>query len=285
MPKKDKLPLSQALLWIVLSVVIVTGSAVLLLVYFHYRDIRRETNPAYNVTKLVQTGPQKQALKTICLAELLDLSADKPVNLYALSTNQYETKLLRYPFIESCHITKQFPDTIVVDYKVRTPFALLADFHNVAIDKQLYPFPIFPFFTPKKLPKIFLGLKEEKYELTTLYQKQLQNEKLVIASELLMVLSQPQYHSLFEVVLIDVSKFSAVSLGQKEIVVVLKNFSKDGTAKQDHILRLNVNNYLKNLGDYLTLREDLMASDEDVSIDKNSPIIDFRLSDIAYITP
>ncbi len=45
---------------------------------------------------------------------------------------------------------------------MRTPYAYIGEFANTAIDKEGYLFPFRPFFTPKNLPILYIGLNAGK---------------------------------------------------------------------------------------------------------------------------
>src|SRR5579872_2269935 len=118
----------------------------------------RLRSPAYRISAIIQTGPEKEALKTAYLAELLGLSADWPTQLYALNVKKAENLLLASPLISSAKVQRLSPSTLYIDYEVRKPVAWLADFNNTAIDAEGHLFPVDPFFPPKRLPELYLGV-------------------------------------------------------------------------------------------------------------------------------
>ena len=130
-------------------------SACGLLGYRHW-NTKRMTDEACRIIAIVQTGPEKEALKTAYLAELLNLSVDKPTQLYALNLKKAEERLLASPLIASVELKRIPPGTLYIDYTVRKPIAWLADYNNTALDAGGYLFPAAPFFTPKQLPEIYL---------------------------------------------------------------------------------------------------------------------------------
>src|SRR5690606_28774117 len=86
---------------------------------------------------------------------------DHPKNLYSFNTEEAVQKLLHLPVIKEAKIRKIRPGTIHVDYALRKPIAYLADYSNTAIDASGTIFSFKPFYTPKKLPEIYLGEEEE----------------------------------------------------------------------------------------------------------------------------
>jgi hypothetical protein len=155
---KKILPLKEALAWIVGSMLFVSGiSHFCLKTYLHIRG--NPTKYAHTLVRsIVQTGPQKEALKTEYLAEILGICADYPRCLSSYNLEQLRQKLLSSPLISQASVSAIKPNILYIDYTSRQPLAFLADFDNVAIDKQGYPFPFAPFFSPKILPLIYLGL-------------------------------------------------------------------------------------------------------------------------------
>jgi hypothetical protein len=124
---------------------------------FSFFKQRRLHNPKYDIQIIIQTGPEKEALKSIYLAELMHLSVDQKTNIYAFDVQEAEKNLLKSPLIESAKVKKYPPNVIYVDYTVRRPLAWIYDHKNIAVDKNGYLFPISPFFPPKNIAEIYLG--------------------------------------------------------------------------------------------------------------------------------
>ncbi|MDN3509304.1 MAG: hypothetical protein P0S93_04740 [Candidatus Neptunochlamydia sp.] len=205
---------------------------------------------------IAQTGSIKEGLKTDFLAELLDLSVDNPKHL---STEEVEEILERSPLIKKVSASYLNSETLYVDYTLRHPVFALIDIENAALDLEGYLFPLNPYFTPKKLPELYLGLKE-----IILFGESLQGKEMALATEL--------YHLLKgEINRIDLSHINESSLGKKEIVVVLE--LPNSSAR--HILRLSTKRYQEELHDYQALQSTVQGGDF---------IIDLRVSDLAYVT-
>ena len=93
-----KISYVQALLWIVGSALVIPGAT--------YKTVRwsaptflQSREPAA-LRRIVQTGPQREALKTAYLAELIGLSSDKPVLAKNFDVARAEARLAgipRYP--------------------------------------------------------------------------------------------------------------------------------------------------------------------------------------------
>lgn len=243
----------QALGWIVGSLLIVPGAFTKVVRMFwtspHHIDY---------LCRVVQTGPQKEALKTSYLAEVIQLSADRPLLARRFDTIFAQQRLKASPVIKQAHVKVIKPDTVYIDYTVRQPIAALFDFENVALDEDGVPFPIVPFFTPKKLPEIILGVK------TFAWNTPLKDEKTQAALHLLkMMLDQS-----LNVLRIDMTTSNALSLGKREIVVIVE---ENGFSKY---LRLTPKNLTQELGNYLELRKTLPAETQ---------VIDLRIPQLAFI--
>lgn len=267
-----KIPLFRALLIILLSVVIVLGTTFLGIMYYRHMLNKRSSDDAYAITNIVQTGPVKEALKTRYLEEIIGLSEDEPINIYALDVKRVEHLLEETPVIEKVSVEKIEPDTLYVNYTVRQPIAYVYDFTNTAIDNNAFIFPITPFFTPKTLPKIYFGLDMPEYALPHIWGQQLQGKKTTLALELLKKLSQPKYADSFKTLWIDLSQAYADSYGQRQIVLKIED---NGVT---YLLRLPTKKYLTELDNYLVLRKNVSLKD-----DMNN-VIDLRVPQMAIIT-
>jgi len=286
---RKKLPLVNALAWIVASTILITGTATYLLKKKGYRDRNEFSNAAYHIVTIVQTGPQKEALKTTYLAELMGLSIDRPQTIYSFDTVQAQKDLLRSHVIKEAKVKILPPKSVYVDYTVRQPIALLYQYENIAIDAEGYLFPLLPFFPPKKLPEIYL--KEP-------FKNPLQGADFELAKTFLQLLEIPLYKNLIHVKRIDLSHIFATSYGRREIVLQLEDevLRREGDREVlflfPRLLRLSTKNYAAELGNYLKLREQLLIEEsKKLKTLKTSQeiyrfpekIIDLRLPSLAFI--
>ena len=154
----QKLPLVQALGWIVASLFLVTGLTTHTCLYYRGKDRALRRDPRNHLTQIVQTGLQKEALKTVYLAELVGLSIDRPAAYFDFDPKKAEMRLLKSPLIKQAKVMLLPPSTLAVDYTVRQPIALLYDCENAAIDEEGRIFPVSPYLSPKNLPQLYLGL-------------------------------------------------------------------------------------------------------------------------------
>lgn len=283
------IPLKRAILSIVLSTFLLSGSCLLSLLYYQHIREKQRRDPAYQIVAIVQTSPDSEGLKTAHLAELLGLSVDHPRNLYSFSTKEAVQNLLQLPVIKEAHIRKIRPGVIHVDYTLRKPIAYFADYANTAIDAEGVLFPFKPFFTPKRLPEIYTGEEVEGIWGATVNSK---GKKLAFD---LLSLAPDYCDEMSSISRIDVSKAFALSDGQRQIVIALEDRiarvvdGKSVLCIYPRLLRLRPDNCRRQLANYPALRSYLRKkdraappSDNGVVVQAKATIIDLRLSELAF---
>jgi hypothetical protein len=255
----------------------------------------------FRISAIVQTGSEKEALKTAYLAELLHLSADTFTPLYGFDCRKAEEQLLTSPLISSAKVKRLPPRAIYVEYEVRKPVALLSDYKNVALDREGYLFPFHPFFAPKELPEVYLGLPSFGAPEDSMgrsgghWHTPLSNRYLHLALELLQVLEGSAWREGFRCKRIDVSNAFAPTLGQRELVLYTEEelFVKDKErpicCTFPKILRLAPKDYTKQLQNFFTLRRK-MAEDYGRQVAASGHegrfaprIIDLRIPQLAFV--
>ncbi len=172
-----------------------------------------------------------------------------------------EEKLLASPFIAKASVFKQRDGALLIDYTVRTPFFLIADYENLAVDAQGFFFPIQPFFSPKQLPELYLGSPCFKG-----WKSRLQGKQFDVA---LQVLSQ--FPKETQVRRIDLSLALAPSLGRREVVVQIQE------GGEVHYLRLTTKQYSEELLRYGALRREFQQSGKSIP-----QVIDLRIPNLAF---
>jgi hypothetical protein len=258
----------------------------------------------YNITSIVQTGPEKEALKTLYLAELLGLSEDKPTNLVAFDIKKAEKKLLLCPLIKKVSVKKIYPSAVYIDYQVRHPIAWLCDYDNVAVDIDGYIFPVTPFLSPKRMPSVFLNLPEfgdgadsdERYGGS--WNDPIKNRHMDVAIDILKCLDNIDIDNSFCLKSIDVSHAFFPSYGKREIVLLvedeihIENNNLKAICCFPKYLRLSSNNYRQQLGNYFILREKMLkdyhkqlAQEDSINdvVRFETKIIDLRIDKLAYV--
>jgi hypothetical protein len=281
--KQKTLPLSKALLVIFLSTLFISGSATTGWLYYLYVMEEKAEDKEYIINGIVQTGPEKEALKSVYLAEILGLSIDQSTNLYRFDTVEAKNKLEQSPVVKTALVEIQPPNTVYIDYTVRNPIAYLYDFENTAIDAEGFILPISPFFTPKNLPYIYLGDVE-----SLSWGAELENEGMKLSLHLLEICSKEEYRNAFDVERIDVSNAFSSSYGQRQIVIILADRLTESQNGKRRILRLSSRNYLNELNNYLVLRAYLIENEEfhskEGGRDQATPmIVDLRIPRLAFL--
>ncbi len=285
-----QMPLKRGILWIVLSVFLVSGSATAILLAFRYFKGMYTSDDRYHIAAIVQATSGTETLQNLYFAELLDLSIDHPINLYSFSTKEAFRKLSASPLVKEASIKKIPPGTLYITYEMRKPIAFLANYINTVVDTDGYVFPFKPFFTPKNLPELFLS-QEEVGDLH--WGDRLQGRELRLAFSFLADLEADCECNATLIQRIDVSKAFASSCGQRQIVLGVEERVERAEAKQmlfwtrSCILRLNPEEYRQGLANYATLRH-YLEEQEYILVKKEgknklSPLlVDLRLPQLAF---
>lgn len=275
---RDKVPLGRAIRIIILSVVFVSLPALIIfgMVLFFWQA--RAYDPKYNVIAIVQTGLEKEPLKSTYLAELLGLSIDRAENLYRIDLSLLEGKLRASPLIKEATLKRIPPGTLYIDYSIRKPKAFIGGFTNVAIDQEGVVIPFAPFFSPKKLPVLVLGIEKKDLSLG----KVLDAPSLPQAFQILEVLegSLKGRENIMNLERVDVSRASAESLGERQVIVIFdETFAKEGEIRAySRTLILDPKKVEDGISRFFLLR------DRESSLDWKKPIVfDARLESLAYI--
>ncbi len=254
--------------------------------YMNYVRYKRVHDPRYKVVAIAQRSADVEILPTAYLAELMELSTDRPSNLYKIKTKDLELKLGRSALIKHAEVTKINPGTVLVDYTLRKPIAFLGDFSNTALDEEGVLVPFKPYFTPKKLPTIYLGLNEDE-EGT--WGKPLQSTRATLALHLYKLITTQCCGERSQLLRIDVSKAQALSYGQRQIVVIMEERieKNQGLFVYPRMLRLSTENYRQELANYLILREHLNRAPEETAqtgtVLAPLAIIELRVPHLAFI--
>ncbi len=228
-----------------------------------------KTQESHQIHQILQKGPVKEALKTVHLSELLELSIDQPRNIFAFDLQRAEQLLLSSGVISSVQVTRKLPDTLEIDYEIREPIAYLTDYSNTVLDQEGVIFPLSPYFTPKILPKIYLGIEVDPF----MYGK-IEHEKMDLALKVYALTAALHFQKGLFVDQIDVSHIKCESLGKQEIVLTL--YETLGNESYIRYLRLSKENYEEEFANFLNLKA--------MNLPKNL-VVDLRMFPNAYLTP
>lgn len=297
MNKKPALSLSKAFLLIFLSVCLISGTFGLSLCFYKHLKRLKYADPAYTIVALVQTSADADGLKTAYLAELLDLSIDRPVNLYSFNSKEAESKLLKTSVLKTVKVRKILPGTIHVEYAKRKPVAYYGDYANTAVDAEGVIFPFKPFFTLKNLPEVITGydlLSEPGICKECIWGQKIKNRWLDLAFDFLSL--QPLFlKNQTHLKCIDVSHAFAGTVGEREVVLMLEDRIvrvKDGRSilcVYPRHLRLSVDTYHQQLANYFSLQKHLKEMERRQSMEAKeeaeqsiTTVIDLRILDLAF---
>lgn len=288
--KPAQLSLLRAWSYIFLSICAVLGSVLGGWFYYNHLKEKQKFDPAYNIVAIAQSTQGVTEFNTAYFAELLELSADQPMNLYAFDTRKAEHALLSFPVIKKAAIKKIRPGMIHIDYTLRKPIAFLGDYTNTAIDSDGIAFPIKPFFTPKKLPEIFLGRDELPNTPENVWGSSCSGSKFDIVFSLMALVAQNLDDPQVCIQRIDVSRAYHPSQGQRQIVIILEEQTtkivngRPVTIASPYLLRLSLDNYRDQLANYLVLRQHLKNTNHLHTTENRMTVVDLRLSDLAFIS-
>ena len=294
MKKEVIWPVKKALSVIGISFAIIVFSSFAGLFFYGYIHKKRALDDRFLLKKIIQTGPEKKALSTQLLAKILDLSSDRPTNLYAFSTEKAEALLKSYMLIESASVSKVFPDTLYIDYTAKSPWLRLIDYSNAALDKKGILIPLSPFYEPRVLCPIYLGLPpfgEEGINWGT----KLTGKKIKLAYQLHDFFLSDERAKEFTLERLDVSRAYAKSCGKREIIVYLQQQKKiltEGSwrlGSHHWILRLPRENCEKRFYDFCEIVPDLIAEnvsrgfEDSAKVHFDARIIDLRLDQMGFV--
>jgi cell division septal protein FtsQ len=228
------------------------------------------------ISGIYQTGPQKEAISTNQIAELIGLSVDHPTHIYDFDPKDAEKKLLSYPLFKTAKVTKKKPSHLLVDYSIRTPYVIVKDYPDAVMDEEGVIFPYRQFFSQKIIPECFLGLSDESFV----------EEKKKLSIDVLKKASQILQSWSFSISLVDVSSAFVDSYSKREIILSIQQVV-DGISFP-YYLRLNVLEIEKQLSNFLVLCKEL-SKQQKLFIKLNSQkipkpkVIDLRLEGMALI--
>lgn len=263
------IPLKIALAWIFLSLFIISGSGAAGLYYYKSIKRQKESDPRYNISLISQRCLNSpEPLDNGCLAELLELSVDRPANLYRFNVQEGKDRLLKHPLIKRAEIKKNKPCGLFIDYSMRLPIAFLGDLKNGAIDDEGTVIPYSPYFLKRKLPLVFAGnLDDAKWG------EPLPLPKSELVLGVFQTLARYSRCGKGVVRLIDISKAFALSYGQRQIVVAIKH--GDGAVRW---LRLSTKYYRQELAGYFSMAPHITLEKYGKSV-----LIELRVPNLAFV--
>jgi len=245
----------KVILIVTLSCCCVSGGATAAYLFHLYTKHLHATNEASVIQAVLQSAAQYAPLQTTYLAEVLELSQDRPVNLSQFDLEAGHERLMATQVIREALIKKIKPNILYLDYKLRKPIALLGDYTNTVLDQEGRFFPYLPFYPPRNLPQVYLGGKAPPNP----WGEKMEAQQIALVIDLL------KRFDVGALQRIDLSQSEAPSSGTRQLVLVL-----DGGM----ILRLTPKDYAQELTNYFILAEQMR---------EKALVIDFRNPEVAYI--
>jgi hypothetical protein len=215
---------------------------------------------------LAQTTSERAKLACWQLAEMLNLSQNAAQNLYSFDPRAAEKRLLAFPIFKraSCHRLR--PGIVHVDYLLREPFARLTDLDNVAIDREGNLFPLAPYYTPKCLPELFVGIDSFSG------WNALSSREAALAMKIMGHI-ECSFPASIRTLRIDTHAAFHSSAGPREVVIVLEDNVK-------RYLRLKSDLFEETLRHYLALRDTFCSLQKEAK----EQVIDLRCPNIALVS-
>ena len=204
--------LYKAILLIIISNVLVATLFFLFHKGYHSYYHIRAMSPAYQVKELLTP----QLIPQAWIEQWLDLSLAHPTCIDAINVEQAKQQLLSTSIFSEVTV-KKVGTALAIDYKLRTPIALLKNFSHTFLDQQGYVIaqPLDLRYLPS-VPTLELYVPNDIFHHSTIWNSQIPSAYL----EIIRYISQAFVP--LEVVRIDLSKMTQSSLGRREIIVILK---------------------------------------------------------------
>lgn len=266
-----RLPITQALRWILLSALLISGTAAASWFSYYYLKEYRKNSDAYRIVAIIQSTPHERQLDHQFIAQLLELSLDRPQNLYSFNSRHAKGRLESLPIIKQCDVKKIPPGTIQVSYMLCQPVGMILDYSNTAIDGEGRLFPYLPFYRDLELPRIYLGMKPLHNHI---WGTQLQGDTLTLAFEIAAYLKEHILSEFIELESIDVSKAFDENYGKREIVVTFQFF--DEGEWRPLSLRMGTASYEATIKNFYILYRHIIPN-------RHITVVDMRIPYLAFI--
>jgi hypothetical protein len=161
----------------------------------------------------------------------------KSLEISKLDEKKIEKKLREFPIFQKVQAHISSRGELEVAYDLKKPHFLLLDFSNLAIDPNGYVFPLKPFFSPKKLTQVYLGISQVDW-----------NHKNNVESALkIQSLLDENLQELVDIETIDLSGLKVQATSLKHIVVTISY------KNTKHYLRLSQEGLEKGVLCYISL--------------------------------
>lgn len=203
--------------------------------------------PSRLLTTLEQKTPTINSLSPRFFSNYLGLKpGGHSLNIQKLDINKISSKLKQFPIFKQIDAEFTSQGSLLVSYELRTPIYRLNDFSNCGVDVEGRLMPLVPFYSPKNLPFLYLGLDDVKWE---------QSQSVDFANQIVDFFNQNGLDRL-EIIMIDLSRLKSPLKSHREVIVTVRFLDKI------HYLRINANFLNKALSRYASLFKEPKLKDK-----------------------
>lgn len=155
--QEERISVKKAVTIVFISMVVV--ASLFFAATFYYKMVRRSSikSKDNHIIAIASRSQTSTKLSNQLLAELLNLSVDRPVNIYHFNCRARQDVLKSFPVFASVEVKSYPPSVVFVDYRLRKPRFLIGDIENMAVDAEGVFFPLAPFYPKLELPNLFLS--------------------------------------------------------------------------------------------------------------------------------
>jgi hypothetical protein len=191
--------------------------ALVAFVWTTYKDMeaRRREDPHYSILHLILLPKGEEKLPTRYFAEKLGLSTDLPINMYRFDIKAAQSTLEAEAILRSVQLRLFTPGILAIHYEARSPCIYLGDYPNTAVDQDGVRMPYAPFFTPRRLPKLYCGKTDD----APIWGGKVDPHYWEIVKQLLPLAGPTPKWPGMTLQLIDLSRMHAPTAGSREMII------------------------------------------------------------------
>lgn len=207
----------------------------------------KKTQTSTRLTTLIQKTPTIQTLSPRFFSNYLGLNpCGKNIDIRKLDITKINKKLKQFPIFKNIHAEFTKDKELLLSYHLRNPCYLLKDYSNCAIDEEGYVIPLNPYYSPKKLPYLYIGIAELSWS---------QSYHIDLAHQVVDFFINHKIDQL-SIAMIDLSRMRSNIKSHHEVIVTVEFLDKV------HYLRLNPANIEKALTRYVSLFKETELRDK-----------------------
>ena len=227
----NRLPVMHRFFIIGLSICVISLPAYLIL-------FGKKNEQAVILNVLIQKTPTLNALSPRFFSDYLGLCPNgRPLLLKKLDQLKIQKKLQEFPVFKTIQSELTHGGELIVSYELRKPLYILKDYDNLGLDQEGVIIPITPYYSPKKLPEVYLGLDKVTWN---------KKHKIEYAHQIVSYFNKYRL-DIFNIKLIDLSLLDHAIPAYREVVLTVEVFG------HSHYLRINPQHVEKALDRYIRL--------------------------------